>query len=163
AAYLETLNTARALDELEAWEFSRFVFDFLETEVFDPEARQAARKRQVLATVVALYGHLARTGEIRSSEKVDDAFKRICWTSHTEDAVDPTDLLGGAEPDKRLQERARRYFYSESAPGEPGRASGGRGGSMPSAPRLEDEPGRASGGRGSSEPSAPRLEDEAGS
>ncbi|MBI4870274.1 MAG: hypothetical protein HY814_01760 [Candidatus Riflebacteria bacterium] len=76
-AYLEHLDTDRRLDALEPWEFSSFLFEFLEKEVFEPQARQADRKRQLMSTVAGLMAHLALKGAVQSAGTAGEALRRI--------------------------------------------------------------------------------------
>lgn len=76
-AYLEAHPTSRGLEELEPWEYSRLVFEFLESEVYDPLAADPARKRELLSTVVAFLGFLKQKGGLASTAAADRALEQI--------------------------------------------------------------------------------------
>lgn len=76
-AFLESLPAVRAPDDLEPWEFSAFLFDFVSKEVYDAGASQAQRKRELLSTVVSFLAYLARDGSVASSGHAEEALRCI--------------------------------------------------------------------------------------
>lgn len=76
-AFLESLPAARALDDLQPWEFSTFLFDFLSKEVYDAGASRPQRKRELLSTVVAFLAYLSRYSLLPTPGHAEEALRRI--------------------------------------------------------------------------------------
>ncbi|MBI3893874.1 MAG: hypothetical protein HY303_20330 [Candidatus Wallbacteria bacterium] len=97
-AYLESYPTSRRLDELEPWEYSRFLFDFLTKEVYEPLADETARKREVLSTVVAFLGYLERQADLSGTQAAEQALSKIFRTQEPREIPRPPmragELLG---------------------------------------------------------------------
>ena len=76
-AFLESLPASRALDDLQPWEFSTFLFDFLSKEVYDAGATQPQRKRELLSTVVGFLAYLFRYSLLPTPGHAEEALRRI--------------------------------------------------------------------------------------